>query len=107
MPLLHVLVGDGQLDGIPTDLLSLRLLLRADGKDYSVSSSWAGGTSLVRFHSTVHIPVPDDPSDLVMNGDEKGISTTRISFDLIGGLGEFISREGLSWLSFNNYSFYH
>jgi hypothetical protein len=89
MPLLHILVGDGQLDGIPSDLLNLRLLLRADGNDHSVSSSWSGGTSLFRFQSTVHIPVPDDPSDLLVNGDSKGTVTTRISFDLIGGLGEF------------------
>ena len=71
---LTVLAGDGQLEIIPTDVLSIRLLIRVDGKDYSITSNWTGGTSIVRFHSTIHHPVGNISDD----------ESIRISFDLKG-----------------------
>lgn len=58
MVLLHILVGDGQLERVPSNLTSLRLNIKSDGHDYTISSSWKSG-SIIRFHQTVHLPVLD------------------------------------------------
>ncbi len=54
--------------------MSIRLLIRVDGKDYSITSNWTGGTSVVRFHNTIHHPVGNISED----------ESIRISFDLKG-----------------------
>ena len=55
MSLLHVFVGDAQLDAVPKDMLQLRLVLSGDvrqgGREFSVSSNWKEG-SIVRFQHT-------------------------------------------------------
>lgn len=87
MVLLHILVGDGQLERVPSNLRSLRLLIKSEGHDYTLSSSWQSG-SIIRFHQTVHLPVLD--KDKVTGSKFAPLSendpgpTTRIAFDLIG-----------------------
>lgn len=55
MSLLHVFVGDAQLDAVPKDMLQLRLVLSGDvrqgGRDFPISSNWKEG-SIVRFQHT-------------------------------------------------------
>ena len=74
---LNILVGDVQLASIPKSSVSIKLIIRANGKDYPVQANWAGGSSLVRFHRTVHVPLKDEKE------------STRLSSDLIA-----VSNEG-------------
>jgi len=87
MVLLHILVGDGQLERVPSNLKSLRLLIRSEGHDYTLSSSWSSG-SIIRFHQTVHIPVLDKDkltgSKFAPLSENDPGPTTRVIFDLMG-----------------------
>ena len=56
--IIYLISGDGQLERVPSNLRSLRLQVKSDGHDYTLSSSWKSG-SIIRFHQTVHIPVLD------------------------------------------------
>ena len=70
--LLHVFVGDGQLDAVPKDMLQLRLALSGDtrkgGKEFSVSTPWKEG-ALVRFQHT----------QVLGQAEDKGTSTIHFS----------------------------
>jgi hypothetical protein len=83
--ILHCLIGDGQLEKIPQDLLSIRLLIRAEGRDYSVSSTWSGSSFIIRFHQTVHIPtIIEDTAKITTDEAYQAAVSTRITFDLLG-----------------------
>jgi len=70
--LLHVFVGDGQLEVVPKDVLSLRLnIVTRAGREYPVASSWTAG-SILRFHHTV----------VVGNAEDESVSS--LTFNLMG-----------------------
>lgn len=82
--ILHCLIGDGQLEKIPQDLLSIRLLIRAEGRDYSISSNWSGSSFIIRFHQTVHVPTIIEDTTKITDEAYQAAVSTRITFDLLG-----------------------